>query len=388
MTDRLAQLLDDEAERLSVPTPPTEAILTRGTRQRRRRQAGLAAGAVAAATALVAAGGVLIGSPLGGQDPDVAATTESGAVFSVANTVYYDGAARSAPIDDKAVKSLLYTSAGVLVRHGDNASSDGGGPQRFSLVRADGTVTPLGLVTEETVHASDPDQPYVAYAENVDGQVEAVVYDVEKDEETARVRVADSGETWFPVSLDGERVYVQSGYEGGVFAVEWRTGAVAPAEGVPSASNIADGRAAGMVNGQPAVLEVASGEAILSVDGSGYFELSPDGEHAMLVPEDDGAGTGGGDAAVSVYDVESGTAIELSGTAWEWGWTADGDPFRVGETEVQTCSAETGECVSEPFDAPPAPEPSEVCEMDGGQEVCWEEGGGLETRLGGRSYES
>ena len=61
-------------------------------------------------------------------------------VFAYGNEVFYDGPRHRSAIDDTAVKSLFYTSAGVVVRHGDNSWSDGGGPQRFSLVTPDGDV--------------------------------------------------------------------------------------------------------------------------------------------------------------------------------------------------------------------------------------------------------
>ena len=63
-----------------------------------------------------------------------------GATFTVGVTAYLDGGAVTATIDDKAVKSSYYTSVGLLVRHGNNNYSDGGGPQRFSLVTPNGTV--------------------------------------------------------------------------------------------------------------------------------------------------------------------------------------------------------------------------------------------------------
>ena len=127
----------------------------------------------------------------GGDDSksDPATPSITGPVFSIGTTVYLDGGAQQVQIDDDAIKSLYYTSAGVLVRHGDNNWSDGGGPQRFSLVRPDGTVDPIDVVTEETVHSTDPTQPYLAYAEETDAGIDVVLRDLRDDTEAARVSI-------------------------------------------------------------------------------------------------------------------------------------------------------------------------------------------------------
>ncbi len=74
------------------------------------------------------------------------------------------------------------------MRHGDNNWSDGGGPQRFSLVRPDGTVDRIGVTTEETVHSTDATQPYLAYAEETEAGVDVVVRDLRDDSEAAERR--------------------------------------------------------------------------------------------------------------------------------------------------------------------------------------------------------
>ena len=189
MTERLSTLLREEASTLDVPPPPAASVVTRGRSLRRRRRVG----AAAAALALVTVVGTGLAMGLDGSGDDGATgvdpagpSTGHGAVFSLGTTVFYDGGTQSATIDDQAIKSTYYTSAGLLVRHGDNNASDGGGPQRFSLVTEDGTVTPVSVVTEEVVPGIDPAQPYLAYAEVVDGEVQVVVHDVATDEEVAR----------------------------------------------------------------------------------------------------------------------------------------------------------------------------------------------------------
>lgn len=371
MTERLKQLLDGEAHDLPVPPPATNAVISQGRGLRRRNRLTVAAGAVAAA--VVVGGSVAALSGGGGERtaPDPASPTVGGnAVFSYGNRVFYDGPDHQTAIDDKAVKSLYYTSAGVLVRHGNNPYSDGGGPQRFSLVTPDGTVKRLGLVTEETVHASAPDEPYVVYGEAVDGELQVVVYDVEADAEAARVTVSQTSDGWFPVAIDGSTVYVQNGYDQGVYAVDWRDGTVDEAD-LDTVWEIAGGRTAADSGGGPAVVDVVSGDVLVTADGPGYFDLSPDGRFAQLVDEEQ-PGSG---ASFDVYDVDSGESITIDGNPYEWGWTADGDLFRVDENQVSTCDAATGDCTETPYDQP----------------ADADSGGGPQPpdlKLGGRAYES
>ena len=101
----------------------------------------LAGGIGAAGLALAGVLGTGIGLAVTGGDDgtnvvdDNAATGRlHGATFTVGVTAYLDGGAVTATIDDQAVKSSYYTSAGLLVRHGENNDSDGGGPQRLSLI--------------------------------------------------------------------------------------------------------------------------------------------------------------------------------------------------------------------------------------------------------------
>ena len=346
--------------------------------------------------------------------PDPAAPTLSGnAVFSYGNQVFYDGADNRAEIQDTAVKSIYYTSAGVLVRHGDNPYSDGGGAQRFSLVTPDGDVQRLGLETEETVHATDVDQPYVVYAEAVDGELQVVVYDVTADAEAARVTVGPTGETWFPVSIDGDMVYVEDRSADETFDVDWQAGTAEPSD-APS-GDVVNGRVATEVDGQPAVVDAATGDVILTVDEEGYFNLSPDGRYAELFNEEEAVSED--ESEFEVYDVDAGTSVSYTGPAYDWGWTADGDRFHVGKNEVRTCDSETGECTTQPYAKPNIPEPGPVTETytspvcPAGNEECyfdndfmencyenrdqceWDEQVSVseltnELKLGGRTYES
>lgn len=359
MTERLKQLLDGEAHELAVPAPATDAVLRQGRGIRRRNR--ITVGAAGVAAAVVVGGSVvaLTGGDSHRDAADPAASLSGKAVFSYGNQVFYDGPRHRAEIQDDAVKSLYYTSAGVLVRHGDNADSDGGGPQRFSLVTPDGTVARLGLETEETVHATDVDQPYVAYGEAVDGELQVVVYDVVADAEEARVTVGPTRQSWFPVSIDGDMVYVEDTSADEIYDVDWKAGTAEPSD-TPSAWNVVNGRVAAETDGQPSVIDVATGDVIFTVDEEGYFNLSPDGRYAELFNEEGEVSED--EADFEVYDIGSGSSVTYTGPAYGWGWTAGGDRFHVGESEVRTCDSETGKCTTEPYAQPTVPEPEPVTE--------------------------
>ena len=393
MTERLTHLLHAEAERLDVPAPDAAATLHRGRRVRRRRQV-RGATATLAVVAAVGAGAVGLSS-LGGDTSaviDPASPRGSGAVFALGTTVYLEGGAVAAQIDDRAIKSLYYTSAGLLVRHGNNPNSDGGGPQRFSLVNPDGTVDRIGVTTEETVPGTDPAEPYLAWAEVTGGEAEVVVRDLRDDTEAARVAIpsADPDGGWAapPVTLAGDTVYADTG--DGLFAVDWRSGEVEDLGDalVPQGQ----GRTTTYGEDEISVLD-AEGEPLLSVEVSSYayFMLSPDGRYAVVVVEEADLS---GDDSFDVYSVDSGEHVSLPGYVYDYGWTAAGDLFRVGEQAVTTCDTGTGACTETPHGItmpPPTPQ-KEVCETDPqGATMCWTEGGETwesQLKLGGRTYES
>jgi len=278
-------------------------------------------------------------------------STGHGAVFTLGTTVYWDGGTKHAQIDDKAIKSTYYTSAGLLVRHGDNHASDGGGPQRFSLVTEDGTVKPVSVVTDEVVPGIDPAQPYLAYAQVVGGVVEVVVHDVSTDQEVARVPVPDAkkwgGWSAPPVALSGDIVYV--GTDDVMRTVDWRTGEVGTTDALgPGYPDVSGGRAVRVDVETMSVVEVTTGDELLSVpnDGMSYLQLSPDGRFAVL---DTGDGK-----SVDVYDVDAGTKVTIEGHAFDYGWSPDGDLFKVAHRHVITCDTATGACTTEDATIPAA----------------------------------
>ena len=352
--------------------PPVTGILASGRRLRRRRR--ITTGVATAAVLAVVAGGVAFGVTQddGGEARDIGPAESpglTGATFTVGTTVYLQDGAVTAQIDDKAVKSSYFTSAGLLVRHGENNWSDGGGPQRFSLVTPDGTVKSVSVVTEEIVPGVDPAQPYLAYTEVVDGVVEVVVHDVSTDEEVARVPMpgdfAWGGWSGPPVALSGDTVYV--GTDGTMRTVNWRTGEIGETDTIgPGYPDVSGGRAVESLKDDTVVVDVTTGEELLRVPtgASGYLDLSPDGRFATM-------GTYDG-ASFEVFDIDAGTSITMEGESWDYGWSADGDLVRLADGHVVTCSTTTGECAA-------------------GAETIPRRGGGVapdDVRFAGQTFES
>ncbi len=113
------------------------------------------------------------------------------------------------------------------------------------------------------------------------------------------------------------------------------------------------------------MVDVATGEVLLKVElgQMGYLQLSPDGRYAAV--DSDGK-------SVDVYDVDAGTHVTLNGQSFDYGWSPDGDLFKVKGRQLITCSTSTGECT-----------PSEV--------TIPAEGGGVapdDLRYGNQTYES
>lgn len=356
MTDRLSALLHQEADTLDVLAPPAATILARGRGLRRRRRAttALASTAVVAVLAGGAYGGAqLFGDPDSPRGLEPAVNPDLGAVFSVGTTVYLMDGTQHVTIGDKAIKSLYYTSVGVLVRHGNNPYSDGGGPQRFSLVREDGSVGAIDVVSEETVHATDPDAPYLAYAETVDGRVEIVVHDLTNDTEKARIPMPGDfrwgGWPAPPVALSGDLVYV--GTEDTARTVNWRTGEVSEVDTIaPGYPDVSGGRSLQQDRQGVSVIDVATGESLLELplDVGAYADLSYDGRYLR---------TGsymGEQTGVEVYTVDSGEKVTLDEDITDLaGWTADGDVMGVGRNGVTVCSPTTGDCETTPLELEP-----------------------------------
>ncbi|MCH1867272.1 hypothetical protein [Nocardioides sp. CFH 31398] len=350
MTEPLTRLLHDVGDDVTAPPPPTSAVLERGRHLRRRRTAVLSAG-VSVAVVAVLTGALLL--PGGGDDRAVdpvapSGPTFDGVTFAVGDEVYLDGGETVVQIDDRAVKSLYYSSVGVVVRHGNDSASDGGGPQRFTLIRPDGTVSPASVETEETAHGVDPDQPYLAWAEAAGGGVEVVVHDVGTDTEVARVPV-EGRFTWSPppVALEGDTVYVggRPGEDPAFLAVDWRTGEVTESERTGYFPQLTGERTV-EYDREPTVVDVTSGEVLYTADGrDGFLTLSPDGRFVAETGFDERTFE---NLDATVVDLDTGAGLEMPGS--DVGWSEGGQPFVVGGGEVTVCDGTSGDCLTEDVD--------------------------------------
>jgi hypothetical protein len=365
MTDRLSQLLHDEAARLDVPPVDADVALSRGRGLRRRRTA---ASVGVAAVALVVIGGATLLTTGGDDDRAVepaGGAAQSAPAFGVGSKIYLGEAVASVP---DTVHSLHYTSAGVLVRSNPNdGASDGSGPETLTLVRYDGSTADLGTIPEGVGPATDPDEPVYVLAEARGDGFVAVVRDAETGKTLEEVPLPDLPPSYWevpPLSLDGGTLYV--GYRSETAAVDLATGEHRIVEGLSGGfPEILEGRTLVPERKRLTVLDVNDGKIVLTVDTGRYASgsLSPDGRY-LRVSESDMFSEGPAD--VTIYDVATGEPIDLEETGGESGWTADGDLFQVGNGSVTTCDLATRECTN--ADVPVK--------------------GNADLRLGGQTYES
>lgn len=369
MTERLKHLLHAETDHLPVPPPAAGEVLASGHRLVRRKRIGLAVGAVGVAGVMVAA--VAIGSSLQAPGPDgrqvthridpaTAAYLADGA-WARGSTIHVGDA--TATIQGK-VKALYYTSVGVVVRSGNSPWTDSSGPSEYGVIGPDGKVRSLGLDLGDRVPATDPSQPYLAYAEAAGSAWVVKVVDVRTGQQVSRTAV-DGAFTWGgweapPVALDGDTVYV--GTDGRTQAVNWRTGALLPDRpwlGESRMPEVAGGHV--VVSKQKVedyahpemdlgVLDAATGDQLVArhLTAWGYLALSPDGRYAKLAIEDDP--TGDLPAGFDVYDVATGQKQHFGGNPWDYGWTPDGNLLRVDADSQAVCSPTTGTCDSRPVE--------------------------------------
>ena len=140
MTDRLALLMREEVDGLSVPPVPSQHILARGRRARRRRTqlrtAVVAAVAVACATVYL---GVDRADGDRRLDGDIRIADASRAMTAYVSEGAYavgDELVVGANQFDwsEPIKALHYTSDGVVIQSGDNPDRDEGGKPSTKLV--------------------------------------------------------------------------------------------------------------------------------------------------------------------------------------------------------------------------------------------------------------
>jgi hypothetical protein len=369
MTERLNQLMREEADRLVVPPVPADAALGRGRSLRRRRTAATVG---VTAVALAVAGGIAVTAS--GGDGDRAAEPAGPPAVAAADVPAYGFGSkvhlgdRTASVPDT-VHSLHYTSAGVLVRSNPNdGASDGSGPESLTLVGYDGSTTDLGTIPEGVGPATDPTEPVYVLAEARGDGFVAVVRDATTGEATDEVPLPDLPPSYWevpPLALDGETLYV--GYESETVAVDLATGEHRVVDGMGGGlPDVVDGRTLSGEGPSITVVDTSSGDPVrtIEVGHDSWGTLSPDGRYLGVSTFNDE--TFENDSAV--YDVASGEPLDLGGLsgAQDLGWTAAGNAFAVVRGRLTTCDLGSGECTrtdaSVPADA--------------------------FVRLGGRTYES
>ena len=211
------------------------------------------------------------------------------------------------------------------------------------------------------------------WAETVAGEVQVVVHDVVTDREVARVPVPGARSDFLPLSVSGDRAWLQAGEQG--FAVDWRTGEVAQDDGSFQHGDVAGGRAASGGEDESVVVDVSTGEELLRVVTPGYswLQLSPDGRFAKVFVEDD---VDPETAVTDVYDIDTGEHAEVPGAAYDWGWTSGGDLVTVDDRgRVTTCDAVSGDCTTDSPDLEVVPnglegEPVAQCQQVQGGTEC------------------
>lgn len=365
MTERLSQLLHDEATAVVPPPPDTAAVLGAGRRIRQRRRVTGAVVASVAAVALVSVGvGVLGGSPQAREVvPAAPASAPAPVAFGVGSDVHVGDVVAQVP---DTVHSLHYTSVGVLVRSNPNGgASDGSGPESLTLVRWDGSTEDLGTIPEGVGPATDPTRDVYVLAEAEGDGFAAVVREAETGDVVQRTTLPDGRPSYWdvpPLALDGDDLYIGFRNETKVLGLGSGDVATAPdmAGGLPE---VVSGRTVVQDGGLISVRDAATGEVLLDVDTEeyGWGSLSPDGRYLRVVIDDMEP------QPLQVYDVATGKVREFP-MSYDWGWTADGDLFKASGATLTRCDAATGDCTEEPL-TPPLDKTDEL-------------------RLGGQTYES
>ena len=376
MTERLATLLHQEADGIDVPAPDAMQILGTGRRLRRRRGVVQGAATVAVLAVALTAGAVALdraGNGRASDLPPASAEQLEGWAVASGSTVQL-GNGHTVKVDGK-VKSVYYTSAGVLVRTGREAATDAP-DSAYTLVDPDGRRTDFALELGDRVPSTDPTQPYLVYADATPdpNRWNVIVRDVRTGEVTQTISVTGAF-TWGgwvapPVSLDGSHVFV--GMDEATLDVDLTTESVTPSTVLdPSnAPNVAGGHEIMETRrGVQRVVDVATGEVLLQMQNEEQLlSFSPDGRHAIEVSyrNCDEAGTCVFDRPkATVYNLTTGGHIVIDVQSASYGWTPQGDLLRVTDDAVDVCDADTNVCRSTPV------------EVDG-----------RNLRLGGNSYES
>ncbi len=371
MTETVSHLLHEEAQLLDGPSLDARTVIRQGRTLRRRRRGLDALVAVTVVGVIAGTYAAVRPGDAPGSGPQVVASGDlSGpTAWAVAagSTVHVaQGGKVTVP---GTVKSLYYTSAGLLVRTGLTSSTDES-TSNYWLVERDGSVSDFRLSLGDRVPSTDPSQPFIAYADagEDDEHWNVVLRDVATGKVAHSIpiegRFSWGGWVAPPVSLSGGHVYV--GLDDATLDVAWRTGDVSVADALPDSTmpTVRGGREIlsrwnapepggegfGM-DGSAEVVDVASGNVLLKLDYTDSNPvLSPDGRSVLLLPtqicEQDGSCEFVTERA-RVYDLDTGAVdrIELTGSGA--GWSADGGVVQVGKDSVTVCE---DECTTTPVD--------------------------------------
>lgn len=350
MTDRLSQLLHEEAAQLPTTTPDVASVTLAGRRLRRRER--LATGLTTAAVlTLVVGAAAVVRQGLVDNEPDVVSLPRDVIVYGWQDMVHLDDVSVEVP---GTVTAVDLTPSGVVV------TTDT--PDELILVRYDGSTLPLGPTSDESAVTTDPETDLFVHAVQRDDGVVVVVLDAKTGAVVRELPGTDrtgGGGLRPAVVLDGDTLYLAQRREG-MFAINVVSGDRRTVDRVVrSIPAVRGGRRVVGDSRSYTVSDVETGELLLSVPSRAVADasLSYDGRW-FLVSDQTRPRNGPVDQFyppyVTVYDLESGREVVLdeADSALGWGWNVAGELYRVDAGEVVRCDPATGVC-----DRSPAPEP-------------------------------
>lgn len=380
MTDLISDLLHADADRVAVPPAPAAAVIAKGRRIRTRARLARG-GVVAAGVAALAATAVILPRDRAPEDygPLAPAVAPDPAGWAVAqgSTVHL-GSGATVEVPGK-VKAMYYTSAGVMVRTGRTAYTEGDSTSNYFVLENDGDVRDYSLDLGDKKPGTDPSLPYLAYSEGDGSEWDLILRDVRTGEVATRVPY-EGDFTWGgwnapPTALSGDFAYV--GVDDATLRINWRTGDVEKAAGLSAGRmpTVAGGRElvehrtqfedgpideTKVVTETHEVLDATTGRVLREFDVTGTIltltgpNLSSDGGHVSIAPWlscNDRDDTCRYDRpTIEVVSVGTGARRDFRVADGTFGWTPDGRLLLVRETEVRSCDADTGECTSTPVE--------------------------------------
>lgn len=363
MTERLAQLMHAEADRLDVPPPDATRTLTRGRGLRRRRR--VAVGMTTLAVVAVIGGGALgvdalrqttddhrLPGDLQVSDPAAArAAYESQGAYAIGRDLYV-GPNRFRW--KEAIKALHYTSAGVVIQSGRNESRNEGG-SNYTLVTPTGEASDIDVTLDDQIVGFEPDSARLAYTEPADEGYDLVVHDVADDQELARIHLDvpwSMGWATPTASIDGDLAWVRT--DDGWVAIDWRTGDGDLVSGTDHTHELANGVYADWTDQRWVMRRMADSSVIRELDlrPGWYGFLSPDGRFLRAFRNDTRSPAG---PAFEIFEVATGrkSAVRGDDQTLEMGWTPDGHVLELDGTTLSVCEPTSGACESHTIERGP-----------------------------------